>query len=167
MDIKYYRVHADIDLNAIRYNIVNIKKRLTSDTKICAVIKADAYGHGAVPIARYLSDIVDFFAVATMDEAIELRTNDIRIPILILGYVHPDNVFKAVENNIRFTVYTLEMAKELSQRLAAINQKLKIHIKIDTGMNRIGFKPSKKNLNCKQPLSAASRAAFPGQSGPC
>lgn len=84
-NLEYYRVWADIDLDAVKTNIANIKDRLKDGTKTCAVIKADGYGHGAVPIARAISKDVDFFAAATIDEATNLRVHNINNPILVLG----------------------------------------------------------------------------------
>ena len=83
---QFFRLQADIDLDAIRKNIRAIKKGLRKGVKTCVVVKADAYGHGAVPVAEKISDLVDFYAVATVDEALELRENGIHHPILILGY---------------------------------------------------------------------------------
>lgn len=137
----YYRVCADIDLDAVRENIINIKQGISDGTKVCAVIKADGYGHGAVPIARKIRDIVDFFAVATIDEATNLRLHNIKTPILILGYVHPANTITAIRNDIRMTVFDKETAAAISEAARDIGKPARIHIKIDTGMSRIGFRP--------------------------
>ena len=142
---KYYRVWADVDLGAIRSNIEKIKERLSSGTKICSVIKADAYGHGAVKTAHAIEPLSDFFAVATMDEAMELRNSGIEIPILILGYVHPSCALYAAQNDIRLTVFDAENSKLLSDAVSGSGKKLKIHIKTDTGMSRIGFAPVKES----------------------
>lgn len=142
----YYRVWADIDLDAVRENIKNIQKGLKDGTKTCAVIKADGYGHGAVPIARKIRDMVDFFAVATIDEAINLRLHNIKNPILIIGYVHPANTITAIRNDIRLTVFDLDTALKIAEAARDIGKSAKIHIKIDTGMSRIGFRPCDESI---------------------
>lgn len=143
---KYYRTYMDIDLDAIRRNIRNAKKGKNKDEKICAVIKADGYGHGAVPIAKNISDIVDFFAVACIDEAMELVQNGIKLPILILGYTHPSSFESAIKNDIRLTIYDEKAAAKLAKIARGLNRTAKIHIKLNTGMNRIGFRPSEESL---------------------
>lgn len=150
----YYRTYMDIDLDAIRRNIRNAKTGKDKKEKVCAVIKADGYGHGAVQIAKNISDIVDFFAVACIDEAMELVNNGIRLPILILGYTHPSYYEMAIQNGIRMTVYDEKAAVKIAKAARAINKTAKIHIKLNTGMNRIGFRPSEENL---QVISKISR----------
>lgn len=151
---NFHRVWANIDLDAVRDNIAAVKGRIKSGTKICAVIKADGYGHGAVPIARHTQSLVDFFAVATIEEALELRSAGIERPILILGYVHPDSAVEAVQNDIRLTVFDYDTAAILSQKTSACGRQLKIHIKIDTGMNRIGLKPDENSLQIIEKIVA-------------
>ncbi len=143
---RYFRLWADIDLSAVRENIQNIQARLKPGVKSCAVIKADAYGHGAVEVAHAIDDIVDFFAVATIDEAMELRGNGFTKPILILGYVHPSMYEIAVEHEIRLPVFDYETAVEISEAAAKAGRAAQIHIKIDTGMSRIGFRPSASSV---------------------
>ena len=138
---NYYRTYADIDLDAIRSNIQNMQKGLEKGVRTCAVIKADGYGHGAIELAEYLKDITDFFAVACMEEALELRRNGVTHPILILGYTHPSYFEEAIRDEIRLTIYDLDSAQRLSKEAQKWNKTAKIHIKINTGMNRIGFKP--------------------------
>lgn len=131
---------AEINLDNIRFNLNNIKKILKEDTKICAPIKANAYGYGSVKIAQFLEDKVNYFAVARLEEAIELRENEIKLPILCLGYIPEDSLEIAIKNNITMTVYSLEMAQKISDISSNINQNAIIHIKLDTGMSRLGFK---------------------------
>lgn len=132
---------AEINLDNINFNLNNIKKILKEDTKICTVLKADAYGHGSVNIAKFLENKnVDYFAVARIEEAIELRQNNIKMPILCLGFVPQEYFEDAIKNNITLTVYSLEMAKKLNNICERLNTYINIHIKIDTGMSRIGFK---------------------------
>ena len=163
-----FRICAEIDLDAVRDNILALKDNLLAGEghKVCAVIKADAYGHGAVQVGEYIKDIVDFFAVATMDEAMELREAGLDLPILILGYVHPEYAAIAAENDIRLTVFDVETAEQLSRNLkdAGIQEdkKLKIHIAIDTGMNRIGFQMSLEMLNKIKEISQISNLEIEG-----
>lgn len=147
MESKYFRICADIDLDAVRTNIINIKKGLGSKTKVCCVIKADGYGHGACEIAKAIDDLADFYAVATIEEAEELRMYAPEKPILILGHVHPDDYVRACAGDIRITAYDNDsviniIEKTLSKEIYA----QKVHIKIDTGMSRIGFNPDKTSL---------------------
>ena len=137
----YNRIFAKIDLDAIHYNLKSIVQKLSPDTKILAVIKTDGYGHGAVEIAHELepSSKVAGFAAATAEEALSLRRHGIRKPILILGYTFEEDYPKLITQQIRFTVYTYQMAKALSIAALKAGQKAYIHIKTDTGMGRIGY----------------------------
>ena len=112
------------------------------------MIKADGYGHGAVPIAKELNKIgVDAFAVAILEEGITLRNNGIRQPILILGYTSEYQYSSLIQYEIEPTVFCYEMAESLSKIAQALGKDAKIHIKLDTGMNRIGFKPTKESVD--------------------
>jgi len=135
-----------VDLNAIRSNIEKICSVINDGTMVCAVIKADAYGHGAVAVAGCVQDMVDYFAVATMDEAMELRRAGIRKPILILGFVHPHFCLSAADNDIRLTVFSYNYARKISDIVSTAGLKVKIHIKLDTGMSRIGFACTDESL---------------------
>ena len=141
--MEHMRVYARVDLDAIVNNIEEMKKRLKADTKIAVVIKADGYGHGSLPIAMELSDIpyIWGFCVATCEEAMELRIHGIKKPILILGYSFSEDYERLIKNDIRPTIFTTEMAKEYSEVAQRLNRDVSVHIKIDTGMGRIGFKP--------------------------
>ncbi|CUH97575.1 Alanine racemase [Propionispora sp. 2/2-37] len=135
-------VWAEINLSAIRHNIREIKSLLRTTTKFCAVVKADGYGHGAIPVARAaLQEGADYLAVALMNEALELRQAGITVPILILGYTPPEQARLTVAYDITQTVYTPAMVRALSQAATAEGKKAKVHIKVDTGMGRIGVKP--------------------------
>lgn len=142
----YERVSAWINLDHIEYNMEQMNQNISSDTKMIAVIKADGYGHGAVPIARLLEskEYLFGFAVATAEEALLLRRSDIIKPILILGYSFPDSYKALIENNIRITIFREDMLQLISEE--AIKQKkiAKVHIKVDTGMSRIGISPDQK-----------------------
>lgn len=144
---KYYRVYASVDLDAIYNNMKNLKENTKSGTGVIAVIKTDGYGHGAVPVARTIDELVWGYAVATSDEGILLRQNGITKPIIILGYTHESQYEKLVTNDMRPAIFSYEDAKKLSDVAVNMGKKAKIHIKIDTGMNRIGFKPCDKNIN--------------------
>ena len=150
---KYQRVYAEVDLDAIRGNMENMKANIASNTKIIGVIKTDGYGHGAVPIARELESLEYLygFAVATAEEACILRDAGIKKPILILGYIFPYSYEKIIENDIRITVFRYDTLKELSNTSAllkkkGINKHAKVHIKVDTGMSRIGVRPDTDGL---------------------
>ncbi len=137
--MSYRRVEADINLDAIRYNIETVKALNSSDKKTCLVIKADAYGHGSVPLAKEMDDLADYYAVATMDEAVELRNAEITKPILILGYTDVEDYVRAIEHNVTIAIYDKFEAEKLSETAIRLGKKAKVHIKIDSGMSRIGF----------------------------
>ena len=139
------RVYAEIDLNSIQVNAKSVRKAVGDTVKIMAVVKADGYGHGAVRTANAIADIVDAFAVATIEEAVELRNSGIDKEIMILGYISREYYNLAMENEISLTVFSLDMAKEISNFAKAQGGKIKIHIAIDTGMGRIGFYPNLKS----------------------
>lgn len=144
----YSRVYARIDLDAIFSNMECMKKNLNPETKIMVVIKADGYGHGAVQIAEMLED-VDYiwgFAVATLDEAIVLRSEGIQKPILVLGCVFPDQYLEMLKHDIRMNVYTEEMAKSISQMAVKEGMTAYMHIKLDTGMTRLGFDTNQESV---------------------
>ena len=144
---QYYRVHAVIDLDAICHNIKEVKRVIGPGVKVMPVIKADGYGHGAVPIAKALNEIgVDAFAVAIIEEGITLRNNGITQPIVILGYTSEYQYSSLIQYEIQPTVFCYEMAESLSRIASALGKDAKIHIKLDTGMNRIGFKPTRESL---------------------
>lgn len=142
--MKHYdRAWAEIDLDALRFNIDSIRNSIDRETKIIAVIKTDGYGHGASHIAQILEheEQVWGYAVATAEEAFSLREDKVKKPILILGYTFPYSYEQMIESEIRSTVFTYEAAKELSDIAVTAGKKCKVHIKIDTGMTRIGIHP--------------------------
>lgn len=143
---KYRRVHADIDLDAVLFNFDQMSRKLPKGTKIMAVVKTDAYGHGAVPLAALLEpyDYLWGYATATIDEAVELRQAGIRKPILILGYTFPECYPQIVKYGIRQTVFQMDMAEELSKEAVRQNKKAYIHVKLDTGMGRIGYQTAEE-----------------------
>ena len=143
---EYYRVQANINLDAIHDNVKAAKSLTKKGTKLMAIIKADAYGHGAVRVAETLDDIADAYGVAILEEGIELRQAGVTKPILILGYT-PAPLYEAMINyDITTAVFKYDMAKEISDTAVKLGKKAKIHIKLDTGMSRIGFKQDDESL---------------------
>ena len=141
MHTGYNRIYAKINLDAVSYNMHSIEKKLSENTKIIAVIKADGYGHGAYEIAKELesSDRLFGFAVATAEEALSLKNQGIEKPLLILGYTFAEDYEELVKNRIRPTVYSCGMAENYAKAAKKTGTKAILHIKIDTGMSRIGY----------------------------
>lgn len=161
---SYTRIRARIDLDAIEYNIEKMKENLPEDTKLIVVAKADCYGHGALQITSLLSlkEYVWGFAVATLDEAIVLRRGGVTKPILVLGCIFPEQWIDALENNIRITVYTEELTKVLSNLAVKIGRKAYVHVKLDTGMGRIGFIPGKEGADKIEEISKLPNIVMEG-----
>ena len=137
---KRKRFWAEIDMNAAENNFKIIKSKLREGTKLCCVVKANAYGHGAVYLSKLYEKLgADFFAVSNIEEAMQLRNNGISTPILILGYTPTSCASILAENNISQSVFSYSYAKELSKSAKADGVNVKIHIKLDSGMGRIGF----------------------------
>ena len=127
-------------MNAIRENYEAIRKRIGEGVRLCCVVKADGYGHGAVEICKLYHELgVDFLAVSNLDEALELRRAEINEPILILGYTPANRCRDLSRQNISQAVYSIEYARELSHWCGQFGVDVKAHIKVDTGMSRIGF----------------------------
>ncbi len=142
-----YRVRADISLDALEYNIRQIKAKIRPETKLMCVIKANAYGHGAAVLAQELLAMgADSFAVATADEGVELRRNGIEVPILILGYVNKEEYPMVISYDLTPTVSSYTTAKDLDKAADKLGKVVNIDIKIDTGMSRIGFKVSEESV---------------------
>ena len=145
---SYQRVWAEVDLDAIWENMVHMKENIAEKTKILAVIKTDGYGHGGVPIAKMLEQL-DFmfgYAAATYEEAHVLREAGVKKPILILGYTSPYCYEELIREEIRPAVYRRDTVEELVAAAAKVGQKAKVHIKVDTGMGRIGITPDEEGL---------------------
>lgn len=138
---RYSRVHAEIDLDAIIHNMEAMHAGIAEGTQIMAVIKADGYGHGAVEVAEAIDDLpyVFGYAVATVEEGIILRNHGIEKPILILGYVFPEQYYDMIRARIRPAVFTCDMAERLSFMAGRLEMDCPIHFAIDTGMSRIGY----------------------------
>lgn len=146
---EYRRICANISLKALEHNLDAIHGCIERDTKIIAVVKADGYGHGAVPLAEVMEQREDIwgYAVATPEEAEELYSNGIKKPILILGYTFPEYDEQIVKEGLRPAVFSLERAKQLSKEAVCQNKDCKIHIKLDTGMSRIGFQVTEQSAD--------------------
>lgn len=143
---EYYRIEARINLDAICNNIDEVRRNINSDTKIMAVIKADGYGHGAVALATALKDKVDAYGIAIIEEGIELRSAGFEKPILILGFTPYQQYEELLKYDIIQTVFQYDMAKRLSDIAVSLEKQAKIHIKVDTGMTRIGFKDTDESI---------------------
>ena len=153
MKEEYQRVYACVDLDAVRENAAHMKENLPGETKLIGVIKTDGYGHGAIPIARELESVDDVFgfAVATAEEALILRKAGIRKPILILGYTFPYSYQKLIAQNVRMVVFREDSLAEIKAAVRELQKKnsdvrAKVHIKVDTGMSRIGIRPDDAGL---------------------
>jgi len=145
---KYGRVWAEIDLDAIAENYQAMRDHICEETKMIAVVKTDGYGHGAVPVSKLLEplDYVWGFAVATAEEAYELRESGIIKPILILGYTFAEDYERLTKEKIRPAVFKYDMAEKMSETALAAGRKLSIHLALDTGMTRIGFADTEESV---------------------
>ncbi|MGB9808731.1 MAG: alanine racemase [Caldanaerobacter sp.] len=131
---------AEVYLDNLIHNFNEIKKTVGNGVRVMPVVKANAYGHGSYYVAKVLVENgADYLAVATVDEALELRERGITVPILVLGYTPLEQAGEAIEKQIVFTVFDLKYVKELETRALKRDKKVKVHVKIDTGMGRIGY----------------------------
>ena len=160
----YSRVYARIDLDAIAYNMEQMKLRIDGHTQIMAVIKTDAYGHGAVQVAQMLEkyDYIWGFAVATLDEAVVLRVEGNQQAILVLGCIGPDQYMEMLDNDIRMNVYTEDMAKEIANMARREGKTAYLHIKLDTGMGRLGFSITEESVEAITRISKLSNVKMEG-----
>lgn len=146
-----HRTYLKIDLNRLEHNFNSVRNKLQSNVKVLGVIKANAYGHGAVEIGRFLDDKCDFFGVACIEEAIELKRSGIKTPILILGRVFPFDIEAAVKYDIRIPIFSYADAVALSEEAVKQNKSVPFHFCIDTGMSRIGFQVNEESADiCKR-----------------
>jgi alanine racemase len=146
-----HRTYLKIDLNRLEHNFNSVRSKLPSNVKVLGVIKANAYGHGAVEIGRFLDDKCDFFGVACIEEAIELKRSGIKTPILILGRVFPFDIEAAVKYDIRIPIFSYADAVALSEEAVKQNKNVPFHFCIDTGMSRIGFQVNEESADiCKR-----------------
>ncbi len=161
---RHSRVYASIDLTAVLHNMEAIHRLLHPKAKIIAVIKTDAYGHGAVEIAETIEhlDYLFGFATATAEEAFTLRRQGIKKPVLILGHVFAEHNKMLAEQEIRPSVFTLEKAEQLSKAAQAVGKDLAVHIKIDTGMGRIGMRPGPESAKTIAQIAALPHIVVEG-----
>lgn len=147
----YFRTQARIDLDAVEYNCSNVRAKLPDDCKLLGVIKADAYGHGAVELAHLLDEKCDFFGVACIEEAVELKKAGVKAPVLILGYVDSNVYDLVVKYDVRIPIFSMESAVALSDEAVRQGKTVPFHFCIDTGMSRIGFQVNEQSADmCKE-----------------
>lgn len=160
----YSRAYAKIDLDAIKYNIEQMRNRLDDSTEIMPIVKADGYGHGAVQIAEMLEplDYIWGFGVATLDEAVVLRTEHVTKPILVLGCIFPDQYMEMLIYRISMNVYTEDMAIAISKLAQKVSIRAHIHIKLDTGMARLGFPVNEESVDAVERISKLPGIVFEG-----
>ena len=145
-----HRTYLKIDLNKLEHNFNCVRNKLPSNIKILGVIKANAYGHGAVEIGKFLDGKCDFFGVACIEEAVELKKAEIKTPILILGRVFPFDIETAVKYDVRIPIFSYDDAVALSNEAVKQGKNMPFHFCIDTGMSRIGFQVSEESADiCK------------------
>ena len=137
-------VYAEINLGAIRHNFTEIRRQINPASKLCAVVKANAYGHGAIEVSKVAVECgADFLAVATVEEGLELRRAGFELPILILSLIPTSAAGVVVENDLTATVADFDCAEKISVAAVKLNRLAKVHLKIETGMGRIGIAPDK------------------------
>lgn len=160
----YQRVWAEIDLDAAVENMRNMKANIAPETRIMAVIKTDGYGHGAPQLARVLEplEFVWGFAVATPEEAHILRMCGAGKPILILGYAFPYSFGRLADEEVRPAVFREDSLRELDAAAASRRKKMKVHVKVDTGMGRIGISPDERGIAFIEKLLACSNLELEG-----
>lgn len=140
MESTLRRTWAEIKLDSIAYNYKKIREKIGPDVKFLGVVKADAYGHGSIQVSKLLQDLgADYLAVSSADEALELRVNGIDMPILILGHTPKEQVGRLIEYHITQAITCKAKADEYSAEAVRCGGKLKVHIKVDTGMSRLGY----------------------------
>lgn len=150
------RTWANVSLDNLSHNYKLLQEKVPASCKFLGVVKADAYGHGAVPISHYLKDLgADYLAVSNFEEALQIRRAELRLPLLILGYTPPVYAEDMASMGIRQEVHSLEYARELSKQLEGTGRRLKVHLKLDTGMSRLGFFAYDEPMTLNQILEAA------------
>ena len=159
---KYYRVYAEINLDAIVKNVDNLMALTKENTGALAVVKADGYGHGDVAVAKAVAQKVTGYAVATLDEAVNLRENGVKKPILVLGYVDPYEFDILVSYEITATVFDVETAQLLADAARVQKKQAHCHIKVDTGMRRIGLEPNENGIAIVKQITALKELSADG-----
>lgn len=162
MKPEFFRVFATVSLDAIRNNIEKGRALLAPGTKLMGVVKADAYGHGAVPVAKAIEDLVDAYGVAMPEEGVELRKAGITKPVLVLGYTAPEMAELAIRYDITMAVFQSETAKYYNEAAKKLKKTAKVHIKLDTGMSRIGYLCCKESLEDIKKISLLPNVEIDG-----
>ena len=140
MESTLKRTWAEVDLDALAHNYERIRRHVGEKTKLLGVIKADAYGHGAVPVAKELEALgASYLAVSNIDECEEVRRGGVTLPVLMLGFTPADQAERILELDMTQAVQSLDIAKAFSAAAVKCGKKMKVHIKLDTGMGRLGF----------------------------
>ena len=148
MESTLKRTWAEIDLDHLTHNYETIRRHVGARVKLLGVVKADGYGHGAVEIARRLEQLgAAYLAVSNIDECEELRDNGIRLPILMLGFTPADQTERILQLEMTQAVQSYDIAKEFSDRALALGGKMTVHLKLDTGMGRLGFACSEAHFD--------------------
>ncbi|WP_085993230.1 alanine racemase [Oceanobacillus senegalensis] len=152
---SYRDTWVEVSLDAIHYNVKAFNHHIGRDTKLMAVVKADGYGHGAIEVAKEaIKAGADYLAVAILDEALQLRKAGIELPILVLGYTSTEGVSIAIEQNITLTVFTEDVAKKIKSVAEAQKKLAHVHLKMETGMNRIGISSQEEAFKMVNLLSS-------------
>lgn len=164
MQGQYRPTQADINLDHLCTNVEAFRKALPQGMKFLACVKANAYGHGAVEMARELERVgVDYLSVAFLDEALELRQHGITIPILVLGYTPPEGIAAAWKHDVTITLFSREVLDAIRHLDAStFANKLKVHIKIDSGMGRLGLLPGDEALAFIQEVASLNQVMLEG-----
>ncbi len=162
MKPDYFRVCANISLDAIRDNIEKGRALLAPGTKMMGVVKADAYGHGAVPVAKAIEDLVDAYGVSMPEEGVELRRAGLSKPIIILGYTAPEMAELAIRHDITMAVFQSEIARQYNEIAKNLNTCAKVHLKLDTGMSRIGYLCEEESLEDIEKIAGLSNVEIAG-----
>ncbi|KUO77771.1 MAG: alanine racemase [Clostridia bacterium BRH_c25] len=163
-DLKKIRAAwVEVDLDALAHNMREVRRLARKDALVAAVIKADGYGHGAKKIAQTLLDNgANRFAIAVLDEGIELRQAGFKVPILVLGFTDKERAEEIIRNDLEQAVYSWDLAEELSKEASRQGKTAKIHIKVDTGMGRIGLQPDLESVQLIKKISRLPNIAIEG-----
>ena len=145
--MEYRRVWAEINLGNLAHNIVSIRKHVPAGTALMGIVKADAYGHGAVEVAGTMANNgADFLGVAISEEGVQLRQAGITAPVLVMGFTPPHILSEVVRHDLIQTVFSIEGAAALSKTAARMGKRAIVHIEVDTGMSRLGFMPNPEGI---------------------
>lgn len=163
-DNRFYRdTWVEVDIDALQQNLIHMQRHIGEDKKIIAVVKANAYGHGALEVSKAALEVgASMLAVSLLDEAIYLRNHGITAPILILGYVSPQYVMEAIEYDVILTVFTKEWIEEAEEILTDEEKTVSVHLKLDTGMGRLGVKETEELVEIAKLLKDSTSILFDG-----